>query len=139
MLRTFVHVNGHVFDFFDYKEALSYVMSIAIRHSQYAPLITLKENICEACDQASELLTILTEQAVEKQEKSNLKRKATKMIKSKEFFMKMREKDPLLLSWGEMMMSIEGKGLLHGYGFTNAHGDHIRGNSEKTSVTKVDQ
>lgn len=139
MLRIFVHVNGRVFDFFDYKEALTYVMSIAIRHHQYAPISTLKENVCEACDQASELLTILSDHSVEKQEKSNLKRKATKMISSKEFFVKIKEKDRLLLSWGEMMMSVEGKGLLHGFGFGNKHHDNIKGNSEKISVTKVDR
>lgn len=137
MLRTFVNVNNHTFDFFDYKEAITYIMSLTISHHKYAMLSTLKENIYETCNLISELLDILHEKADDKSEKMHLKRLNTKIFKSKEFLMRQKDKDSFLLSWGDLMMLIEDKGLLHGYGFGNKYKDNIKGNSEKISVTRT--
>ncbi len=140
MHRTFVNINNHSFGFFDYREALSYVLNLEIAHCKYVTLSTLKENACTACDLVSELLLILSDQVEEKIDKTNLKKLATRITKAKEYYMRLKSKETFLLAWGDQMMSIEGKGLLHGFGFGNKQfGDVIRGNSEKISVTKVDR
>ena len=138
MEKTTVLVHGHKFDFPNYKEAISYVMNLAISHHKYATLDTLKENVCEACDLISELFVILSEQAEEKLSKTNLKKSALRIMRAKGYLTMQKEKDIFLLVWADMMMAIEGNGLLHGFGFgTKRYNDVIKGNSEKISVAKA--
>lgn len=138
MHRTFVNVNEHSFSFFNYKEALTYVMNLAMSHHKFSPLDILKENICEACDLVSEYLTMISDDELDKSTRTSLKRLATKILKVKEFLRKAKNKNSLLFQWSELLLSVEGKGLLHGFGFGDKKfHDVIKGNPERTSVTRT--
>ncbi len=141
MVSTVV-VNGHSFLFQEYKEAVTYVMNLAMSHHRFSGFETLKENLNNACDLCSEFLLNYIEEApgLSTGEKTSLKRQSTKFLKSKTFLEKARTTTTLMTSYLELMLSYEGKGLLPGFGFGDKQfGDVLRGNSERISLTKVDR
>lgn len=137
MLKTSVVINGHSYDFVNHQEAITYAMTLATHHHQYAPFETLVKNGCDCCEMIAEYFLILSETSQIKQEAANLKRQSTRMLKSKEYLVKAKDKASFLISWSDLMMTIENLGLLHGFGFGNIHGDTLRGNSEKISMMKA--
>ena len=137
MFQSYVKVNNQVFNFSNFKEAITYTMNLAVIHHKYAPFEVLKENAYIACDLTIEFINLIATHTEDTKEKGSLKRFTTKILRSKDFISKIHDKNIFLSSWNTLMLSIEGIGLLPNFGFTNKHGDKLKGNSEKISVTKV--
>ena len=135
MFRTDVIINGEAFPFFDYKEAFSSILSLTIKDSKFVSLDALRERLITSYDLIADFCKLKYE-SIEKGEDSRaLKCLATKMIKEKKDLIRYRKKDNLVSHCCNLMMSIEGIGTLHGFGWASKkHGDVIPGNAEKTSV-----
>ena len=137
MPRPSVTINNQSFDFSDFKEAVSYIINLAVIHHKYAPFDAIKENACVACDLSIEFINLIATHTEDTKEKGSLKRFITKINKSKEFLSRIHDKNNFLSAYNGLILSIEGLGLLPCFGFGNKHGDKLRGNSEKVSITEV--
>ena len=139
MHQTFVNINGKSFGFVNPKEAFVHLMSLAIHRAEYMDLSVIKENLCTACDLVSEMSTIKADELGVSKEpgKLSFRRLSTRMTDAKGFITNIYDKKRLLLIWGDMMMSVDEKPLLRGFGFgSKKHLDIEIGNAEKSSVIR---
>lgn len=139
MHQTFVNVNDKSFGFVNPKEAFTYLMSLAIRRSECMDLSAIKENLCTACDLVSEMSTIKADELdmLKEPGKLSFKRLSTRMTDAKSFIANIYDKKRLLLIWGDLMMSVDEKPLLRGFGFgSKKHVGNELGDAEKLSVMR---
>lgn len=142
-------VNGEKFDVKDTKELLSYLWQIPLQHAKYSPLETVKENVVTMCDLMIEAL--LSERKVISLKKADNKfdvkrlstekafcsRLVTRLGTLKRYAQKKKSVGELLSLVYEMIMSLEGKSLLPGFGFCKkVFKDPLKGNPEKNSIMK---
>ena len=135
MFRTNVITNGESFPFFDYKEAFSYILSLTIKDSKFVSFDALRERLITSYDLIADFCKLKYESIEKGEESKALKRIANRMIKEKGDLARYRKKDNLVSHCCNLMMSIEGHGTLHGFGWASQKfGDVLPGNAEKTSV-----
>ena len=140
MHRTSVVINNKSFGYVNPRDAFVFLMSLAIHHSEYMDLSAVKENICTACDLVSEMSLIKIDEldVSEKTGKIAFKKLSTRMTDAKSFIVNTYNKKRLLLIWSDMMMSVDGKPLLLGFGFGSKKYVGIElGNAEKLSVVRT--
>jgi hypothetical protein len=139
MRQIFVGVNDdYSTRFFNHKEAITFVMSVAISHHKFSPLATLKENAQEACDLIIEFVSLLKDEETSKSARMSLSHLIVKMKTLKSLLPKINSTDRFFKIWTETILSVEGKGILHGFGFgSKKFKDRPPGNPEIISVKKV--
>jgi len=140
MHQISIIINNQSFNFVNPKEAFVYLMNLAIRRSECMDLSAIKENLCTACDLVSEMSTIKADEldTLEKPGKISLRRLSTRMTDAKGFITNVYDKKRLLLIWGDLMMSVDGKSLLRGFGFgSKKHVGNELGDAEKLSVVRT--
>jgi len=143
-------VNNKVTSFYNKKDALIFIMYMAISHSKYMPFLALKENInaaslliLEYCDLERERLEALpspkdTETKKRRiQEKAYYSRLKMRVNRLVDFCATKKEVSELLTVAFNFILAIDGMPLLPGFSFTSkVHRDVPSGNAEYTSVTR---
>ena len=102
---------------------------------EYSTLEVLKDNINTALD----LIVVFCRLRWEK-EKGSGKAKLTRLRKRAEdrrAWEGVRSKVIFVRRYYELILSLEGKGSLSGFGFTNKYGDQIAGNAERLRITRI--
>lgn len=142
-------INGSKYEVRDMKELLASLWQIPLYHSKYSPLATTKENIISMGEMIVEALDFEREILVAKKadnkfdvkrlstEKASITRLKTRTEMLINYAKKKKHLDDLYALVYEMIMSLEGKSLLPGFGFCKkVFKDPLRGNPEKNSIMK---
>ena len=135
----FANFNGKEVKITSESDMIGYVFNILLRRAdlQYSPLEAIKENLRTAVDMLCEFLTDVRMARVKDGQKKSALGVITRMISRlnsyKEFVSKITDKDKLIVSAYNHLLSYEGSGLLHGFGMSNCHGDRLIGNPEIVS------
>lgn len=126
------NVNDHKFEFKHERDLIAFVLGIPMQRWG-TPLDTLKQNYYEAVDVSTELLTMIRAEKTGS-ERSALTRLISRLDKFKEILEKKKTVEDIFNSAFNQILSLEGTGLLNGFGMCTSHGDRILGNPEVTSI-----
>jgi len=131
-----LHINNHVEKYKNVNEVIIQVMVSILLHYKYTSLETLRNNMLEAIDLIKEFIENINEEyAYEKSDKKSLTQMNLSFEKMKKFLSYSKRKDDIAKQWVDKMLSIEGKGLLTGFGFgSKKFKDKYLGNAERQSV-----
>lgn len=101
---------------------------------KYQPIEVAKENLRSLCELFIEAFTQdknFTKDKDQKKEIGNLMRRIGNLIKLEPNLGDNKKMTEVIYNF---VLSLEGKGLLNGFGFANSFGDSLSGNSEKRSI-----
>ena len=129
------------YDFWNFKEMLSYLWSIPLQFFPYCSLEAAKDNvktifelIIEIASSERERISECRDVSREKAFLTRTKNNAGNLIK---IIDKKKSANNIQVLIYDMILSLEGKALLPGFGFcTKIHKDKLRGNPEKQSLLK---
>lgn len=122
----------------DVRDVISYVFSIPLRRAKYSSFRVFQNNCIEAASLAIEFLHVVKEDAIAAKVKGSalgaITRLVTRMTTFSEYVLTAKDKDHLMVTVYNLVLSYEGCGLLNGFGFGNRHGDKLVGNPETVSL-----
>jgi hypothetical protein len=122
----------------DVRDVISYVFNVPLRRAQYSSFEAFKLNCKEAVALTVEFLHIVRDDLVKAGMKGTslgtITRLITRLNTFNEYIDDSRDKDRLIATVYNLVLSYEGCGLLNGFGFSNRHGDRILGNAEVTPL-----
>lgn len=126
----YITLNGHMIKIEDPGEIVNTIFS-SVCDLNYWSYEALKELYIGVFD-------IVSKYCVEKRKTcfGSKKTKFTRFISKNEYRFLPRNKEKMLLLIYEFILSSEGLGRSHGFGFSNKFGDKIQGNSETSRLTK---
>ncbi len=119
------------------KDVVSSLFSLSLSYT-YSSIHAMRDNFITCCDLITEICTEL--RPTEKDEdskkfKMELSRIVAKMKRLKTSATNINDYEVMRTFIYDSILSIDGNGRLHGFGFMSKHGDKIKGNAEKLSVT----
>lgn len=125
MERVSILVNKEVDLPLIYKEDLNTHFNFLLTKIRYpfSPFKTNKENLMKLIEFMSEV-----GQACEE------KRFITRMGKLSKYCQTIRDEEMLLQFYYNLLLGVENKSLLTGFGFSNKFGDHMKGDPERQSI-----
>lgn len=126
------NVNDHKYEFKHERDLIAFVLGIPMQRWG-SPLEALKRNYNEAVDVVTELLVMEKAGKVGK-EKASFTRLISRLDKFKEILSKKKTVEDVFSSAFNQILSLEGTGLLNGFGMCTSHGDRVLGNPEVTSI-----
>lgn len=106
-----------------------YLDLIVFLDVEYSPLEALKTNM-------NTLLSIVAEYCAERREnekgatKASLTRQLNRIGNLKESWSKVSSREKFQLKYYNLILSLTGLSPLHGFGYSNRFGDHLKGNPE---------
>lgn len=106
--------------------------SFLVLHVRFTPFGLLKRNCQRIIEHNLEWLMEEREQHTGS-ERAGYERAITKLDRMQAVFSTTRTRREFMRRYYNFLLSLDGCGLLHGYGFSNAFGDRIRGDAEKES------
>jgi hypothetical protein len=133
-----IDINGKTKSITSERDMVALVYRIPLRHGQYSSLEALKKNLAEATDMLCTFLADARQLRVKEGQKGSELGKLTRLISKlkeyKEFIVHSKNKDALIVSLYNTILSYEGTGLLNGFGMSNRHGDKLKGNPEVQTI-----
>ena len=130
----FVIINGKSFEYHHHEEVVRDLVCKTAPHFPYQSADAIRENLKNILEVIVEGLNYEEEKERDKKRKQKIKRMIKRLSNFLEFSKYKKTQRSLMTSAYDLILALEGFGLLHGFGLTNSFGDHIVGNPERKSL-----
>jgi hypothetical protein len=129
-----VILNDKSFEYNEHEDIIRDLICHIGVHFPYQPQQIIYENLSILFEVVIEVMSIEKELISDKKERLKTGRLIKKLENFMEFSKFKKTQASIITSAYDLILALEGLGLLNGFGVTNSFGDHIKGNPEKKSL-----